>query len=98
MLPGPHNVEGEDKEVVADSEEDDDEDSLEYRTEAPLMASYMTPPNTGGCSEPSPHLSHSPTPEGSNPENNVALQTSMIKARVEAFLAEADEDIKLHNL
>ena len=52
---------------MEDSEEDE-EDSLEYETDAPLQDSYMTPPSTGGCSEPSPQPSQSPTPEGSNPE------------------------------
>ena len=52
LSPGPHYTEGEDKEVVMDSgEKEDDEDGLEYKTEAPLTASYMTPPSTGGHSE-----------------------------------------------
>ena len=55
--------------------------------------SYTTPPSIGGHSVPSPHPSHSPTPEDSNLENNVVLQTSLIKACVEVFLAEADEDL-----
>ena len=57
--------------MVDSEEEEDDEDGLEYETKAPLMASYTTPPSTGGHSEPSPHPSHSPTPEGSNPEDSV---------------------------
>ena len=61
LLPGPHYAEGE--EVVVDLEEEDDEDGLEYETEAPSTVSYMTPPSTGGHSKPSPHLLCSPTPE-----------------------------------
>ena len=99
LSPGPHYTEGEEEEVVVDSEEeDDDKDGLKYETEAPSMASYTTPPSTGGCSEPSPCPSHSPTPEGSDPENNTALWTAKIEAHVEAFLAEADEDLELNNL
>ena len=72
LLPGPHYAKGEEEEVVVDSEEEeDDEDGLEYETKAPLTASYTTLPSTGGRSEPSPHPSHSPTPEGSNPEDSV---------------------------
>ena len=69
LLPGPHYTLGEEEEMVADLEgEEEDEDGLEYETDAPSRDSYMTPPSTGGHSEPSPHLLHSPTPEGSNPE------------------------------
>ena len=56
-----------------EEEEEDDKDGLEYETEAPLTASYTTPPSTGGNSEPSPHPSRSPTLEESNPENNAVL-------------------------
>ena len=74
LLPGPHYTEGVGAEVVVDSEEEkDNEDGLEYETEAPLMASYMTPPSTGGHSQPSPHPLCSLTPEGSDPEDNAAL-------------------------
>ena len=61
---------------MVDSEEGDDkeEDGVEYETEVETLdPSYMTPPSTGGCSEPSPHLSQSLTPEGSNPETSVVL-------------------------
>ena len=84
LSPGPHYAEGEEEEVVVDSEEED-EDGLKYETEAPLTASYMTPPSTGGHSKPSPCPSHSPIPEGSNPENNMTLHAAKIEARVEAF-------------
>ena len=79
-------------------EEGDNKDGLEYKTEAPLTASYMTPPSTGGCSEPSPHPLHSPTPEGSNPEDNMALWTAKIEAQIEMFLEEAEEDMELDDL
>ena len=96
LSPGPHYAEGEEEEVVADSEEEE-EDGLEYETKAPLTASYTTPPSTGGCSKPS-HPSHSPTPGGSNPEDNAVLCTAKIEACIEAFLAEANEDLKLGDL
>ena len=100
MSPGPHFTEGENKEVVVDLEEDDDEeDGLKYETEEdPSDPSYMTPPSTGGCSPPSPHPSCSLTPEGSNPENNAHLQMVLIEAQVEAFLEEVDKGLKLADL
>ena len=88
-------MEGEEEEVVVDLEE---EDGLEYETKVPLTASYMTPLSMGGCSEPSLHPSYSLSPNGSDPEDNVALQTAEIEACVKAFLAKADEDLKLNNL
>ena len=98
LSPGPHHAEGEEGEVVVDLEEEDDEDGLEYETEAPLMASYTTPPSTGGCSKPSPHPSHSPTLEGSDPENDVTLCTVEIEAQIEVFLEEAEEDMEIDNM
>ena len=96
---GPHYAEGEEEEAVVDLEEEgDNKDGLEYKTEAPLTASYMTPPSTGGCSEPSPHPLHSPTPEGSNPEDNMALWTAKIEVQIEMFLEEAEEDMELDDL
>ena len=68
---------------------------MEVETSDP---SYTTSLSTRGHSKPSPHPSCSPTPEESNPENNVALWTAEIEACVEAFLAEANEDLELHNL
>ena len=79
-------------------EEEDDEDGLKYETEAPSTTSHTTPPSTGGHSKPSPCPTHSPMPEGSDPENNTALQTLLIEAHVKVFLAEADEDLQLHDL
>ena len=100
LLPGPHFTEGEREEVVEDlEEEEEEEDGLEYKTEEePLDPFYMTPPSTRGCTPPSPHPSHSPTPEGSDLENNACLQTALIEAQVEAFLMEVDEDLELADL
>ena len=83
---------------MVDSEEEDDEDGLEYETKAPLTVSYMTLPSTGGCSKPSPCPLCSPTPEGSDPENDMALWTAKIEACVEVFLEEVEEDMELDNL
>ena len=58
----------------------------------------MTPPSTGGCSDPSPALTRSPTPGDSNPENNVVLHTEELEARIEAFLEEAEEDMEMQDL
>ena len=55
----------------------------------------MTPPSTGGCSEPS-HPTQSPTPEVSNPEDSAALHTAELKAHIELFLEEAEEDMELN--
>ena len=79
-------------------EEEDDKDGLEYETEAPSTVSYITLPSTGGCSEPSPHPSHSSTPKRSNPENNAVLRTAEIKGCIEVFLEEAEEDMELDDL
>ena len=100
LLLGPHYVKGVQGEVVVDSEEEDDEgeDGLKYGAEVETLdPSYTTPPSTGGCTPPSPHPSCSPTPEGSDPENNAHLQM-LIEACVEVFLAEADKDLELHGL
>ena len=95
LLPGPHYTKGEQGEVVVNLEEDD----LEYETEEdPSNPSYISPPNTRGHTPPSPHLLHSPTPEDSDPENNASLQTVLLKACVEAFLAKVDEDLELADL
>ena len=72
LPPGPHYTPGEEEEIVEDSEEEE-EDGLEHETDTPLRDSYMTPPSTGGRSEPSPHPTQSPTPEGSDPETNTIL-------------------------
>ena len=99
LSPGPHFAEGENQEIVVDSEEEDDKDGLNYETEEePLDLSYTTPLSTRGHTPPSPYPSCSPTPEGSDLENNACLQTELIEAWVEAFLAEAEEDLKLYDL
>ena len=107
---GPHYVLGEEEEVVVDledKEEEDkdkdkdkeqDEDGLEYETDAPSRDSYMTPPSTGGHSKPSPHPSHLPTPEGSDPEANAVLHTAELKVQIKSFLEEAEEDMELDDL
>ena len=92
-LTGPHYAEEEEEEVMADLEEDE-EDGPEYKTDAPSQDSYITPPSTGGCSEPS-HPTQSPTPEVSNPEDSAALHTAELKAHIELFLEEAEEDMEL---
>ena len=93
LLPGPHYALGE--EVVEETEE---EEGLEYATNTPSGGSYTTPPGTGGRSSPSPAPSHSPTLGDSNPENNVALRTKELEARIEVFLEEAEEDLMMDNL
>ena len=97
LSPGPHYVSGEEMvkemEEEKESEEEEEEDGLEYTTDTPSGGSYMTPPSTGGRSSPSPALSRSPTPVDSDPENNAALHTEELEARIEAFLEEAEEDL-----
>ena len=93
LSPGTHYAPGEEEEIVEDLEEE--EDGLEYKTNVPLGDSYMTPPSTGGHSEPSPHPQHSPTLEGSDPETNTVLQTTELEACIESFLEEAEEDMEL---
>ena len=96
LLPGPHYVEWEEVRVDLEEGDDEEEDGLKHETEVETSdPSYMTPPSTRGCSKPSPHPLHSPLPAGSDPENNAALQMLLIEACVEAFLVEADENLKL---
>ena len=56
----------EEEEMVEDLEEgeedEEEENGLEYETDTPSKDSYTTPLSTGGCSDPSPALTHSPTP------------------------------------
>ena len=97
----PHYVPGEEEEMVKETEEEEteeEEEGLEYATDTPSGGSYMTPPSTGGRSSPSPALSHSPTPGDSDPENNAALRTEELEARIEAFLEEAEEDLMMDDL
>ena len=88
LSPGPHYAPGEEEE----------EEGLEYATDTPSGGSYTTPPSTGGCLSPSLALSRSPTPGDSDPENNVALCTEELEARIEAFLEEAEEDLMMDDL
>ena len=99
LLPAPHYAPGEEEEVVKETEEEtEEEEGLQYTTDTPLGGSFTTLPSTGGCSSPSPALSRSPTLGDSNPENNVALHTEELEACIEAFLEEAEEDLKMDNL
>ena len=102
LSPGPHYVPGEEEEMVEDSEgeeEDGEEESgLEYMTNTPSQGSYMTPLNTGGCSEPSPGPSCSSSPVDSDPEGNAVLCTEELEACIEAFLEEAKEDMEMSDL
>ena len=100
---GPHYVPGEEEmveetEEEKETEEESEEDGLEYVTNTPSGGSYTTPPSTGGHLSPSPAPSRSPTPGDSNPENNAALRTEELEARIEAFLEEAEEDLLMDDL
>ena len=97
LLPGPHYALGE-EEMVEETEEEREEDGLEYVTDTPSGGSYTTPPSTGGHSSPSPAPSRSPTPVDSDPENNVALCMEALEAHIEAFLEEAEEDLLMDDL
>ena len=95
----PHYAPGEEEEMVEETEEEtEEEEGLEYVTDTPSGGSYMTLPSTGGCLSLSPALSHSPTPGESDPENNAALHTEELKARIEVFLEEAKEDLMMNDL
>ena len=89
LSPGPHYTQGEEEivEETEEEEEEEEEDGLEYATDTPSGGSYMTLPSTGGRLSPLPALSCSPTPGDSDPENNAALRTEELEARIEAFLA-----------
>ena len=93
LSPGPHYAPGE-EEMVEETEEEETEgeEGLEYMTNTPSGGSYTTPPSTGGRSSPSP------TPGDSDPENNAALHTEELEARIEAFLEEAEEDLLMDDL
>ena len=98
LSPGPHYTPGE-EEMVEETEEEEteEEEGLEYTTDTPSGGSYTTPPSTGGRSSPLRAPSHSPTLEDSNPENNAALRTEELEARIEAFLEEAEGDLEMYN-
>ena len=80
-----------------EEEEEEEEEDLEYVTDTPSGDSYTTPPSTGGCLSPSAP-SRSPTLGDSDPENNAALCTEELEARIEAFLEEAEEDLEMNDL
>ena len=87
--------------MVKETEEEggeEEEEGLEYATDTPSGGSYMTLPSTGGRLSPSPAPSHSATPGDSNPENNAALRTEELEARIKAFLEEAEEDLEMNDL
>ena len=86
--------------MVEETKEETEEDveGLEFETYTPSRGSYTTPPSTGGRSSPSLAPSRSPTPEDSDPENNVALRTKELEACIEAFLEEAKEDLEMDDL
>ena len=111
LSPGPHYALGEEEMVEEmeegeedeeegeeEEEEEEEEDGLEYATDTPSGGSYTTLPSTGGHSSPSPAPSRSPTPGDSDPENNMALRTEELEARIEAFLEEAEEDLLMDDL
>ena len=58
----------------------------------------MTPPSTGGRSSPSLAPSRSPTLGDSDPENNMALCTEELEARIKVFLEEVGEDLEMNDL
>ena len=84
--------------MVEDSEEEEEEEGLEYKTEDTSKGSYMTPPSTGGCSKPSLAPSCLPTLGDSDPENNVVLCTEELEAHIEVFLKEAEEGMEMSDL
>ena len=101
LLPAPHVAPGEEEEMVEEMEEEgeeEEEEGLEYVTDTPSGGSYTTPPSTGGHSSPSSAPSRSPTPGDFDPENNAALCTGELEARIKAFLEEAEEDLMMDNL
>ena len=83
--------------MVEETEEEgeEEEEGLEYVTNTPSGGSYTTLPSTGGRLSPLPALSRSPTPGDPDPENNVALRTEELEARIEVFLEEAKEDLEM---
>ena len=100
LSPAPHYMPGEEEKMVKEieEEEEDEEEGLEYMTDTPSGGSYMTPPSTGGRSFSSLAPSHLPTLGDSDPENNAALHTEELEARIEAFLEEAEEDLEMNDL
>ena len=85
-------------EEMEEEETEGEEEGLEYTTDTPSGGSYMTPPSTGGHSSPLPAPSRLLTLGDSDPENNTALRTEELEARIEAFLEEAKEDLLMDDL
>ena len=101
LSPAPHYASGEEEEMVEEMEEEEtgeEEEGLKYATDTPSGGSYTTPPSTGGRSSPSLAPICSLTLGDSNPENNAALCTEELEARIEAFLEEAEEDLVMDDL
>ena len=103
LSPGPHFASGEEmveetEEEGEEEDEEEEEEGLEYATDTPSGGSYTTPPSTGGRSSPSSAPNRSLTPGDSNPENNAALRTEELEARIKVFLEEAKEDLMMDNL
>ena len=98
LSPAPHYTSGAEEEMVEETEEEGEEEELEYATNTPSGGLYMTPPSTGGHSSPSPALSCSSTLGDSDPENNMALRTEELEACIKAFLEEAEEDLEMNDL
>ena len=100
LSPGPHYASREEEEMVegTEEEESEEEEGLEYTTDTPSGGSYTTPPSTGGRSSPSLAPSRLPTLGDSDPENNAALHTEELEARIEVFLEEAEEDLVMDDL
>ena len=88
----------EETEEGEEEEGEEEEEGLEYATNTPSGGSYTTPPSTGCHLSPSPVPTRSPTPGDSDPENNAALCTEELEARIEAFLEEAKEDLEMDNI
>ena len=100
LSPAPHYA-SEEEDMVEETEkeeETEEEEGLEYTTDTPSGGSYMTPPSAGGRSSLSLAPSHSPTPGDSDPENNAALCTEELEARIKAFLEEVEEDLLMDDL
>ena len=98
LSPAPHYTSGEEMVEETEGEEEEEEEGLEYTTDICSGGSYTTPPSTGGRSSPSPAPSRSPTPGDSDPENNAALRTKELEARIKAFLEEVEEDLVMNDL
>ena len=98
LSPGPHYASGEEEEMVEEMETEEEEEGFEYTTNTPSVGSYTTPPSTGGRLSPLMAPSHSPTLGDSDPENNTTLRMEELEARIEAFLEEVEEDLKMNDL